>query len=178
MLKIDLAAAAAVLWATIAIAAAPTGVIKGATVYDGTGAVVGTIDSVTETAAVVSTGSTRVTLGFGSFAPSDKGPVIGMTRAQLEAAAANALAQGSADVKALLSVGAVVYGTDGAQAATVESFDEQNATLAVGTSKARLPLSAFSKGAMGLEIAMNAAELRAAVAAQTQQPAPATPPSQ
>jgi hypothetical protein len=59
----------------------------GAAVYDAKGNSVGKIESVDSKGAVVSTGSVRATLALSSFGLNDKGLVIAMTRAELEAAA-------------------------------------------------------------------------------------------
>jgi len=59
----------------------------GASVVDQAGAAVGTIESVTATGAVVATGAARAEIPLASFGKSDKGLVIAMTKAQLEAAA-------------------------------------------------------------------------------------------
>jgi hypothetical protein len=58
----------------------------GATVIDQKGGSVGTIESVTADGAVISTGAARVQIPLGSFGKSAKGLVIGMTKAELEAA--------------------------------------------------------------------------------------------
>jgi len=59
----------------------------GAAVLDQTGGQVGTVESLTAAGAVVSTGKVRAEIPFGSFAKSDKGLVIAMTKSQLEAQA-------------------------------------------------------------------------------------------
>lgn len=59
----------------------------GATLYDSSGASVGKIDSVTAKGAVLDTGKVKVTIPLSSLAKSDKGLVIGMTKAEIEAAA-------------------------------------------------------------------------------------------
>ena len=63
-----------------------------AIVYDKTGAEVGTIESVTSSGAVVSTGTARAEIPVASFAKNSSGLVIGMTKLQLEAAVAKASA--------------------------------------------------------------------------------------
>ena len=68
-------------------AATAADVKKGVDVYDKDGALVGKIDSVTGKDAVVSTGKTRASIAISSFAKNDKGLVLGMTKAELEAAA-------------------------------------------------------------------------------------------
>ena len=102
--------------------------------------------------------------------------MIGMTRAQLETAAADASAKAAAELKALLTPGATVYGSDGTVAATVDSADAQFATVNVGAMKAKLPLNAFTKGAQGVTIGITSAALKAAVDSQASaQATPAAP---
>ena len=60
----------------------------GAEVRDPEGGLVGTVESVDEDGAVVSTGNVRAKLPFGSFGKNDRGLVISLSRAELEAAAA------------------------------------------------------------------------------------------
>ena len=60
----------------------------GAEVRDPEGGLVGTVESVDDDGAVVSTGSVRAKLPFGSFGKNDRGLVISLSRAELEAAAA------------------------------------------------------------------------------------------
>jgi hypothetical protein len=59
----------------------------GVSVYDQKGDIVGKIKSTSSKGAVVDTGSVSVDVPTGSFAKGDKGLVIGMTRAEIEAAA-------------------------------------------------------------------------------------------
>lgn len=59
----------------------------GATVHDTKGNAVGKIESVSSDSAVVSTGAARAEIPLTSFARNDKGLVIAMTKAELEAAA-------------------------------------------------------------------------------------------
>ena len=61
---------------------------EGSTVHDTQGGVVGTIESVDENGAVVSTGRARARLPFSSFGKNGRGLVISLSRAQLEAAVA------------------------------------------------------------------------------------------
>ena len=61
---------------------------EGSTVHDTQGGVVGTIESVDENGAVVSTGRARARLPFSSFGKNARGLVISLSRAQLEAAVA------------------------------------------------------------------------------------------
>jgi hypothetical protein len=59
----------------------------GAAVFDPKGNSVGKIESADSEGAVVSTGSAKAKIPLASFSRSDKGLVIAMTRAELEAAA-------------------------------------------------------------------------------------------
>jgi hypothetical protein len=61
---------------------------NGATVYDQKGAVVGHIQSFSSDSAVISSGKIRATIPLSSFGRGDKGLVIGMSKAEFEAAAA------------------------------------------------------------------------------------------
>lgn len=72
---------------TSATAAATQADLKaGAAVYDSAGATVGTIQSVTATGAVVASGKLRAEIPAASFAKSSRGLVIGITKAEFEAA--------------------------------------------------------------------------------------------
>ena len=71
-----------------ALAAATASDVKaGVSVYDQKGDLVGKIDSVSGDNAVVSTGSARASIALSSFAKSDQGLVISMTKGELNAAA-------------------------------------------------------------------------------------------
>ena len=154
--------------------AADASIKAGVAVSDTTGAPVGTIESVNGDLAVVSTGTNKVSLPVSAFGKGDKGPVIAMTKAQLDAAAGSAKANAKAELMSQLNAGSSVYGSDGAVVGTVDSTDAQFATLAIGEQKVKLPLESFSKGSQGAVIGMTAAELKAAAGANTQSAAAAT----
>jgi hypothetical protein len=59
----------------------------GASVYDAKGGVVGKIVSVSAKGALLDTGTVKATVPATSFAKNDKGLVISMTKAEIEAAA-------------------------------------------------------------------------------------------
>ena len=72
--------------ATAATAApAQPSVAAGASVSDASGAPVGTIESVTNGVATLSTGTTKAGIPFTSFAQGPNGLVLGMTKAQVDA---------------------------------------------------------------------------------------------
>jgi len=71
---------------TQATAVATAADIKaGASVYDQTGASVGKVDSVDADGAIVNTGEVRAEIPFSSFGKNDKGLVVSVTKADLEA---------------------------------------------------------------------------------------------
>jgi preprotein translocase subunit YajC len=149
--------------------AAPAGALTaGAKVLDTSGGTVGTIDSIGGDYAVLATTKSKVRLPKTSFASGPNGPVIAMTAAQIDAAAAQAApAQTAAAAKPNVAQGAAVTDMQGGAVGTVASVDGQFATvqLASGT-KVRLPVSAFAAGENGgLKIAMTAQQLGAAAGA-------------
>ncbi len=68
-------------------AATAADVKTGASVYDKNGELVGTIDSVSGGSAVVSTGKVKATIEMSGFGKNDKGLMILLTKAEIEAAA-------------------------------------------------------------------------------------------
>lgn len=72
------------------VAATAADVKAGAMVHDPKGGMVGTIESVNATGAVVATGKSRVQLPLGSFAKNDAGLVISLSQSELDAQAAAA----------------------------------------------------------------------------------------
>jgi preprotein translocase subunit YajC len=170
--KVLIGISAAALMGGAAIAA-DAGVKAGAAVSDTTGAPVGTIEAVNGDLAVVSTGTSKVSLPVSAFGQGAKGPVIAMTKTQLDSAASGAKASAQAELKAQLTKGTSVYGSDGGVVGTVDTVDAQFATLALGDQKVKLPLDSFAKGAQGATIGMTAAELKAAASASASQSAAA-----
>ena len=95
-----LAAAAFTMPAIAQTAGAAANVTVGATVSDTSGNPVGTIEAVNGDLAVLSTGANKVSLPLSSFGAGTKGPVIAMTKAEVDAAAAGAAAAAKADAAA------------------------------------------------------------------------------
>jgi rRNA processing protein Gar1 len=137
----------------------PPSVAAGAAVYDASGAQVGTIDSVSGGNAVVSTGSVKAALPMTSFAKGDKGLVISMSKADLEAAVSKATKP------AEIAVGTPVNDQSGGKVGTVAAVAGDLVTVATANSKAQLPKSAFAQGPNGLVIAMTATQLDVAAKA-------------
>lgn len=73
-------------------AATAADVKSGVSVYDTSGGLVGKIQSVSGANAVVDTGTVRAQIPVSSFAKNDKGLVLAMTRAQIDASAKHSAA--------------------------------------------------------------------------------------
>jgi preprotein translocase subunit YajC len=140
-------------------------VTTGATVYDTSGGVVGTVESTDGTNAVVNTGTVKAAIPLTSLGKGAQGPVLAMTKAQLEAAAGQQQAQASADFKAKLVPGATVYGTGGTQLGTIKSVDASGVTLTTADGDAVLPVTGFGPGPQGILLGMTAEQLKAAMTA-------------
>jgi hypothetical protein len=137
-------------------AAAPK---AGDTVYDGAGAEVGKIENVTSAGAVVFTGAARATIPLDKFGTSPKGPTLGLTKVQLEAAMAGA----SADLKAKLVPGAEVRGTDGAVLGTVKAATDQQVTLSASGKEVNVPIAGIGATDQGLTMGLTSAQFQAAI---------------
>jgi len=87
-----LTAAAFAIPATAQTASPAVKVVVGAAVSDTSGNPVGTIEQVQGDLAVLSTGTNKVSLPISSFGAGEKGPVLAMTKAEVDAAAAGAAA--------------------------------------------------------------------------------------
>lgn len=166
--KVLIGISAAALMSGAVIAANPA-VKAGAAVSDTSGNPVGTIESVNGDLAVVSTGTNKVSLPVSAFGQGDKGPIIAMTKAQLDAAASGAKADAKAEVMAQLTQGATVYGSAGSAIGTIDTVDAQFVTVNVEDKKVKLPVESFSKGAQGAVVGMTVAELKAAAGLGTEQ---------
>ncbi|MEH3121307.1 MAG: hypothetical protein PGN16_04875 [Sphingomonas phyllosphaerae] len=145
--------------------AAGAAVTTGATVYDTSGGVVGTVESTDGTNAVVNTGTVKAAIPLTSLGKGAQGPVLAMTKAQLEAAAGQQQAQASAEFKSKLVPGATVYGTGGTQLGTIKSVDASGVTLTTADGDAVLPVTGFGPGPQGILLGMTAAQLKAAMSA-------------
>ncbi|WP_019514878.1 hypothetical protein [Sphingomonas sp. Mn802worker] len=151
-------------------AQASTTVTAGATVYDTSGGIVGTVASTDGTNAVIDTGTNKAAIPLTSLGKGAQGPVLAMTKAQLDAAAGAQKQQANAAFRSQLVTGASVYGTGGAKLGTIKAVDATNVTLTTDKGDAKLPITGFGPGPQGVTIGMTAAQLSAAMGAA----APAT----
>lgn len=150
-------------------------ILPGATVYDSTGGTVGRIVSVEGDAVVVDTGTSRGTLSKAGFAKGPTGPVIGMTKAQLDQAVAKVEGEAGAKLAAALVAGAAVQSSDGQPVGTVKEIDANgNVVLDRPAGAVALPKSQFTTAANGaVALRFTAAQFEAAIARS----APAAPSS-
>ena len=156
-----------------AAATTSTKVAAGATVYDTAGGLVGKIESVSGDLAVLATEKSKVSVPLTSFGAGDKGPVLAMTRDQIDAQAGAATAQAAqaeeAKKKAQLVAGATVKDPAGGTVGTIKSVDAQFALVDTSKVQVRLPLTAFAAGDSGPVIGMTKDELDAQAAAAAPQ---------
>lgn len=159
----------ATAFAAPAATAAPASgaVAVGATVYDSQGVSVGTIESISGGNVVLAIGESRATLASSAFATGPKGVTINTTKAQLEAAVAQASAKNSASLDSALAVGADVQSKDGVVVGKVKSVAGDEVVLDRPAGAVTLAKQFFTSGASGLTIALSAAELEAAAKAAT-----------
>jgi len=153
--------------ATQAPAAASVNVTQGAAVMDAKGGAVGTIASVNGNVAVIDTGVVKASVPTSSFAQSDKGLLLGMTKAELEAAAKGASADQKEQFLASLAPGTAVSDASGGAVGTIEAIEGDMVTIATPNAKAKLPKASLAQGPNGPVIGMTQAQLEAAVKATT-----------
>lgn len=155
-----------------AAAAAPT---VGAKVYDTQGGEVGTIEKIEGTNAVVFTGTKRATLPASAIAKGEKGLVISMTQAQLNAAVAAAETKTAGALDTALVADAKIMSKDGQQVGTVQKVEGDNVTVALTDGNpVTITKQYLAVGADGaLALTMNSAEFKSAVAAASQSAATA-----
>lgn len=159
--------------ATAPAASASANFAAGAKVLDTKGGEVGTVESVNGDIAVVNTGTHKVSIPIASFGAGDKGPILSLTRAELDAQAGAATAQQSAAFKSSLAPGMAVSDSQGGAVGTIKEVDAQFATIDTTKAQVKLPLSALGQGANGVVIGMTRVQLEAAA----QQAAPAAAPA-
>lgn len=151
-------------------AAAAPALAVGAMIYDPQGGEVGKIDSVTNDAVVVDTGTYKATLPKSAFGAGSKGPSVTITKAQINEQVAAATQKASAALDAALVAGAEVKGKAGAPIGTIKEVTAEHVVIDRAAGPVSLSRKAFGVGSQGLFISMTAAELDAAA-----KPASSTP---
>jgi len=143
-------------------ATAPT---VGATVYGPGDEVVGTIDSITGDTVVLAIDGNKVGLALSSIGAGAKGPAIGLSKADMLAAANKAQADAAGQLQAQLTPGAAVHTqSDNVEVGKVKEADASFVTLTTEKGEVRLPINAFAAGSAGPVIGMTAAQFESAIA--------------
>jgi preprotein translocase subunit YajC len=144
-------------------AAARASITPGMAVVDTHGGAVGTVVSVNGDTLVIKTGKHEAAVGVASVTPHEGKLLIGMTQAELDAAAEQSLAQAAAQI----TPGATVKGTGGAVIGTIESLDTDTATIKLTTGESiRIPRSGIAAGADGVVIGLTLDQLKAQLGAK------------
>jgi len=160
---------AALLAATPALAqdAAPAVEAQvGMKVFGPNGGEVGTVESVSDGAIVVDTGTNKAALGTEAFAKVDNGLSIMMTKVDLDAAVEKATADAKARLLASLTPGTEVKSVTGAAViGTIQAKDAEYVTVDHDGQEVKLPVDAFMAQADGgVAITTTEAEFTAALA--------------
>lgn len=154
------------LVAAISLAApALAAITVGATVKDTAGGVVGQVTSVSGGNVVVDTGTNKVTIPETSFGTTPEGPLLAMTKAQLDAAAEAAMANQKAKLASAIQPGATIRGTQGGILGTITKRDGEFVMVKSDAGEARIPAAGLMLQADGLHFGMSAAEFSDAVKA-------------
>ncbi len=157
---------AALLIASAAVAApAIAQIAVGATVKDTSGGTVGTVSAVAGGNVTVDTGKNKVAIPEASFGKTPDGPLLAMTRDQLDAAVEAAAAESKAKLAAAIVPGADVRGSAGDVIGKIEKIEGELVTLASDVGAAKIPVSGLMLMPDGLHFGMTAADFAAAVEA-------------
>lgn len=163
-------AAAALLMLTAAPALAqkqkPLLLAPGMVFYGPDALPAGTIREVSGAAVVVDTGANVVTLGLDSFVEAKIGPTIGYTKAQLDAAVTQILADQKARLDAAVVVGAELRSSDGVKVGTIRRINPDGSVMIGDDERAfRLERSQLATDTAGLILRFSNAQLEAALKA-------------
>ncbi len=160
--KTVLSAAAALTLATAAHA--QIGPEVGATVYGPEGNPVGTIESVQDGLVVVNTGTHTAPVPAEAFGEGPEGPVISVTKAQLDQMFEDQQKQLVAARDAALVVDATVLSADGVEVGTVTSVEGDTAIVTLADGPVTVQRDQFSTNEAGaLMVLVTEAELMAAL---------------
>lgn len=148
----------------------------GAQVRDRVGHLLGTIDAVDSTDAVVDTGKSKVRVSLTAFGKDNSGLLLGVTAARFNEIVAKAYASNAAAAPAPAKtgprpataadvvVGAQLRDVNGQPIGQVEAVAADGATIDVGQHKVKLPISSFGVGSSGLKIPITAQKLNEIIA--------------
>ncbi|WP_445192918.1 hypothetical protein ACT009_03095 [Sphingomonas sp. Tas61C01] len=122
----------------------------GASVFDSAGVEIGKVESVANGAVVVASPTGKLSLPATSIGQGTKGLAIAMTKADLDAAAAQAKTAATGELTSKLVPGTPVGSVDGAATlGTIKSADAQFVTLTTAKGDVKLPVAGFAAGPSG-----------------------------
>ncbi|RPF72354.1 hypothetical protein [Aurantiacibacter spongiae] len=147
------------------LAAAPVAAQDaGTTIMGNDDAAVGTVLSNDGTTVVIDTGTHQVPLGTAAFAETDGTWTLNTTKAELDTAYGDLMAQQQAALDAALVEGAAVATADAMPLGTVESLDEANVVVVTEAGPMSLERAMFAVGDNGgLMVLANHADIMAAL---------------
>ena len=164
----SMATAAALALAGLSTSALAAGVTVGAKIYGPDGAEVGTVESVQGDAVVVNTGNLTAALPVSSFGESDKGPTLGWSKADLEAAVTAANEQAATELNAAIVADAEVYSSDAVLLGKVTEVPaDGNVIVELASGPVALPRAQMALQDAKLTFRATAADVQAAAAAAT-----------
>lgn len=114
---------------------------------------------------VIDTGAHKAALPKSAFGAGAKGPMVGITKAQIDAQVATASEKAAAALAAALVPGAEVKGSAGALIGTIKEVNGDLIVIDRAVGPVSLPKKAFVMGPQGLAIPMSAADLEGAAKA-------------
>jgi hypothetical protein len=144
-------------------------IVAGTKVFDSQGVEIGQIEAVQGDNVVIAAGANRATLAKSAFAKAAAGVSVNATKAQLDAAVADASAKAGASLDTALVANAEVKSQDGAVVGTVKQVQGDQVILDRPDGAVSLTRQFFAADASGLTLRMTAAQLDAA--AKAAQPA-------
>jgi len=170
-----LAVAAALSFAAVP-ALAQSQVVAGATVYGPQGEAVGTIEKVEGGVATLDTGTHKAALPVGTYGEGPNGPIISVTKAQINEMVEQAMGDANAKRDAALVAGAAVNASDGQPLGTVGSVEGDKVIVERSSGPVQLTRSDFSATATGgLMARFTSAQIDEAVAKIKAQASAETP---
>lgn len=154
------------LAAALAFAATPAALLAqdvavGTTIYGSDGEVLGTVTAVADGTVTVDTGAHQAALPANAIGKTDKGPTVGLTKAELDGQIEQMTADQAAKVAAALVAGAAVADVDGAALGTIKSVDGDGVVVESPNGAFTLKPEHFSLQGDTLTAAVRAADVAA-----------------
>lgn len=158
------------LAAALAFAATPAALLAqtpaqdvavGTTIYGSDGEVLGTVTAVADGTVTVDTGTHQAALPATAIGKTDKGPTVGLTKAELDAQIETLATDQAAKVTAALVAGAPVVDVDGAALGTIKTVEADGVVVEGANGAFTLKPEHFSLQGDKLTAAVRAADVAA-----------------